>query len=110
DLTPGPSPEERGTMRDTSNFPTVNVPVLSNTNVVIFLEFSNAVLFLISNPFFADCAVDLATANGTASPKACGQQITITVTILSTAKARSLPEKNQTANVAMPAAIAIMVS
>jgi hypothetical protein len=45
--------------------------------VVIFLEFSKADLFLISNPCLADKADDLATTNGTARPKAWGQQITI---------------------------------
>ena len=39
-------------------------------NVVIFLAFSKAVLFLISSPCFADKAVDFATTNGTAKPKA----------------------------------------
>ena len=41
----------KGTTFDTSNFPIVNVPVLSNTIVVTLLEFSNAVLFFMSNPF-----------------------------------------------------------
>ena len=73
----------------------VNVPVLSKTMVVIFLEFSNAVLFLISSPLFAAIAVDLATTKGTASPKACGQQITITDTILSIANASVCPVRYQ---------------
>ena len=60
----------RETIFETSNFPTVRVPVLSNTIVVIFLEFSNADLFLISNPFLADNAVDFATTKGTANPNA----------------------------------------
>ncbi len=60
----------RETIFDTSNFPTVNVPVLSKTIVVIFLAFSKAVRFFISNPCFADKAVDFATTKGTANPKA----------------------------------------
>src|ERR1017187_6493920 len=83
------------TIFDTANFPIVSVPVLSKTTVVIFLEFSNAILLLINNPCLADNAVDLATTNGTANPKACGQQITITVTILSIANDKGCPAKFQ---------------
>ena len=110
DLTPSPSPKARGTTFDTSNLPTVNVPVLSKTIVVIFLAFSKAVRFFISNPFFADKAVDFATIRGTANPNACGQQITITVTILSIAKANDCPVIYQYKNVAIPASNAIMVN
>ena len=53
----------REAILETSNLPTVNVPVLSNTSVVISLAFSNAVLFLISKPFFADYSVDFATTS-----------------------------------------------
>jgi hypothetical protein len=88
----------------------VSVPVLSNTTVVIFLAFSKAVLFLISRPFLADKAVDLATTSGTASPSAWGQQITIAVTILSIEKARSFPREFQVRKVMMPERIAIIVS
>src|SRR6185295_10480846 len=73
-------------IRATSNFPIVRVPVLSKMMVVIFLEFSKAVLFFMSKPFLADSDVEMATTKGTAKPKACGQQMTITVTILSNAK------------------------
>ena len=100
----------KGTTFDTSNFPIVNVPVLSNTIVVTLLEFSKAVRFLISNPFCADKVVDFATTNGTAKPKACGQQITITVTILSIENVKSFPAKFHIRKVVMPAAIAINVS
>ena len=88
----------------------MSVPVLSNTIVVIFLAFSKAVLFLISNPLFAASAVDLATTNGTAKPNACGQQITITVTILSIANASVCPVKYQYKNVVIPETIAIIVN
>src|SRR6185437_2834793 len=98
------------TMRDTANFPTVSVPVLSNTRVVIFLASSKADLFFISSPFFADKAVDLATTSGTANPRACGQQITMTVTIRSIENARSFPDSHHTRKVAIPATMAISVS
>ncbi|MBA7591054.1 hypothetical protein ES708_33203 [subsurface metagenome] len=77
--------------RLTPKLPSVSVPVLSNTTVVIFLEFSNAVLFLIKRPFFADNEVETAVTKGMAKPKAWGQVITITVAILSMANARSGP-------------------
>jgi hypothetical protein len=52
----------------------------------------------------------LATTSGTANPNAWGQQITITVTILSIANARSFPDKYHTRNVIIPATIAISVN
>jgi len=52
----------------------------------------------------------LATTNGTASPSACGQQMTITVTILSIENARLFPDNHQTIKVVMPLTIAISVS
>ena len=76
---------------DTSNLPIVSVPVLSKTMVVMRRAFSKAVLFLMSNPLCAESAVDLATTKGTAKPKACGQQITITVTMRSMANAKVSP-------------------
>lgn len=94
----------------TSNFPNVSVPVLSKIIVVIFLAFSNAVLFFISKPFFAESDVEIATTNGTASPKACGQQITITVTILSSANTAGLPAiDHQKKNVMNPETSATIV-
>ena len=71
-------------------------------NADIFLDSSNAVLFRISKPFCAETAVEIATTSGMASPKACGQAITITVTILSKAYTNGKPKASQTANVPKP--------
>jgi len=59
----------------------VNVPVLIKNNSGIFLAFSNAVLFLIINPFLADKLVDIANHKWNCQrPKACGLVVyTITV-------------------------------
>ena len=45
--------------------------------------------FLISKPCVADAVVDIATTKGMATPKAWGQDVTITVTMRSNAKAKS---------------------
>src|SRR5690554_5626845 len=89
-------------MRVTSWEPLVSVPVLSNTIVVIFREDSKAVLLRINNPFLADILVDIAATNGTARPKACGQEITITVTIRSIANAIVSPNANHVKKVPKP--------
>jgi hypothetical protein len=77
--------------------------------VVSFLAFSNAVLFLMSNPCIAAAVVDMATTKGIATPRACGHDVTITVTILSKAKAR-LWFTYQTIKVVIPTTIDIIVS
>src|SRR5699024_542538 len=71
---------------------------------------SKAVRSRISRPFVADRVVDIATTKGIATPKAWGQAVTITATVLSNAKARSLLSKNQKKNVRIPAPRAINVS
>ncbi len=76
-------------MSVTPNSPLVSVPVLSNITAFIFLALSKAVLFLIRKPFFADIDVETAVTRGTASPRAWGHAITITVTILSREKTKS---------------------
>ena len=83
---------------------------LSKTIVVIRRAFSKAVLFLMSKPLCAESAVDFATTNGTAKPKACGQQITITVTMRSMANAKVSPVKYQYKKVEMPENIAMNVN
>ena len=93
----------------TSCEPLVRVPVLSKMMVVSFLAFSKAVRFLINNPCVADAVVEMATTKGMATPKACGQDVTMTVTILSSAKAKSLFAYH-TMNVATPITMEIMVS
>src|SRR5690625_7704916 len=70
--------------------------------VVINRAFSKAVLLRMSKPFCAEMDVEMATTKGTAKPKACGQEITITVTILSNANTKGNPNSNQTTNVMTP--------
>src|SRR4030042_1385358 len=74
----------------TPNSPLVRVPVLSKIMASIFLALSKAALFLIRRPFLAEIAVDTATTRGIARPRAWGQVMTITVTVRSSEKARSL--------------------
>ena len=89
-------------MRLTPKLPSVSVPVLSNKIAVILREFSNAVRFRIRRPFWADIEVEMETTNGIARPSACGQDITITVTIRSRANTKSNPRINHTASVVNP--------
>ena len=51
-----------------------------------------------------------ATTSGTASPSACGQAMTMTVTMRSTANGTSAPSASQTKSVAPPTESAIQVS
>ncbi len=78
--------------------------------VEIFLDASKAVLFLISNPLFAESEVDIAATRGIANPRACGHVITITVAILSIEKLNDAPIDNQINNVENPTVKAIIVS
>src|SRR5690349_3805587 len=78
--------------------------------VVRFLAFSNAVLLRISKPLTAALAVEIATTSGIATPKACGQEVTITVTSLSSANATVLPDRYQYIKVTTPTSIEIRVS
>ncbi len=95
----------------TPNSPLVNVPVLSKIIAWIFLACSNAFLFLMSKPFFAESAVETAITRGTASPRACGQAITITVTVLDKAKLKLCPVNTSHTNIVnAPAVIAIIVN
>src|SRR5215204_2259255 len=75
--------------------PFVSVPVLSKMIVVSLREFSNAVRLRINKPFVAAIEVDKATTKGMATPNAWGQEVTITVTILSRANARLFSTLNQ---------------
>ena len=86
----------------TPNWPLVSVPVLSKTTVSRWRAFSNWILLRISRPLRADTAVIIATTSGTASPRACGQVMTITVTIRSRAKANRWPRTSQTTSVIVP--------
>ena len=61
-------------------------------------------------PWLADSDVAFTMTRGTASPSACGQAITRTVTARSTTNAISRPAAAQLAAVAAPDPIAINVS
>ena len=62
--------------------PLVRVPVLSNSTVSMVRIRSNARRSLMRIPALADTAVDRAMTRGMASPRAWGQAITKTVTVL----------------------------
>ncbi len=95
----------------TPNSPVVRVPVLSKSTARILRAPSNGVLLRIKNPFFAARVVETATTRGTARPRACGQVITITVTVRSMEKRKSRPEKASQANMVIaPEPMAIKVS
>ena len=65
----------------------------------------------ISNPLLAASAVETATTSGTASPRACGQAMTMTVTARSMAKESSLSmTPSQIKKVIAPPPSAMMVS
>ena len=63
----------------TSNFPLVNVHVLSNTTVFIFLALSITSLFLINNHFLANIQLLTTDTKGTANHNAHGHATTRTV-------------------------------
>ena len=83
--------------------PLVSVPVLSNSTVSIVRIRSSARRSLTRIPALADTAVDRAMTSGIASPRAWGQAITSTVTVLVMAVSRS-PIADHTTNVTTPAA------
>ncbi len=99
-----------GMISVTPNRPSVRVPVLSKTTAWMSLALSKADLSRINRPDFAASEVETATTRGTASPRAWGQDMTITVTALSMAKAESLLKLSQAANVIAPTLRDIMVS
>src|SRR5690625_1263913 len=88
----------------------VRVPVLSNTIVDILRDGSKTVLLRINSPFLAETLVDMEATSGTAKPNACGQEITITVTIRYIAKAIVSHNAIHVKNVPKPNTNAIMVS
>ena len=85
--------------------PLVRVPVLSNSTASTVRIRSSASRSLTRMPAFADTAVDSAITSGMASPRACGQAITSTVTVRTTAWSRS-PSAHQTTKVSTAAAVA----
>ena len=86
----------------TAGSPLVNVPVLSNRTTSIVRIRSSANRFFTSTPAFAARSVEIAITSGMASPRACGQAITRTVTVRVTASS-SLPSTAHTTNVIRPA-------
>ena len=62
------------------SLPYVNVPVLSNTTVVVFSAFSNISLFFTNIPLLAHTPSDTTIANGVAKPKLQGHATTNIVT------------------------------
>ncbi len=63
-----------------------------------------------SSPCIAYREVDIATTSGIATPKACGQEVTMTVTIRSSAKDNSRPRPNHVIKVIMPTLMETMIS
>ena len=94
----------------TPKWPSVSVPVLSNTIASSWRARSNAARSRIKSPLRADNAVDTATTNGTARPRACGQVITMTVTMRSSAKLNARPAPSHATSVTVPQPTAMRVS
>ena len=76
------SAESASTTSVTDGSPTVIVPVLSSTITPSRCAFSSASLFLNRMPFSAPMPEPTTTAVGVASPRAQGQAITSTATVL----------------------------
>ncbi len=63
-----------------------------------------------SNPFRADSDVETETTSGMARPSACGQAMTMTLTVRDSAKSASSPMMtSQAMRVANPTVTAVMV-
>ena len=89
-------------MSFSSGSPLVRVPVLSNSTTSTVRIRSSAIRFLISTPARAARSVEIAMTSGMARPRACGQAITSTVTVRSTASGM-LPSRVQAMKVMTPA-------
>ena len=74
------------------SFPYVNVPVLSNTTVLIFEAFSNISLFFTNIPLLAHIPSLITIASGVAKPKLHGHATTNTVTNVLNAVPKSYPK------------------
>src|SRR5699024_146137 len=77
-----------GTLSVLTNSPSVSVPVLSFTTSSKSFAHSKFIQTRINIHCFADNDVETATTNGAANPSACGQVITITVTMRSNATSK----------------------
>ncbi len=89
-------------MAVTVGWPLVRVPVLSNSTVSTVRIDSRASRSLIRTPPRAARSVAMATTSGMARPRACGQAITSTVIVRTTAASGS-PSSVQTTAVMTPA-------
>src|SRR5215218_3007077 len=85
----------------TAGSPVVRVPVLSNRTASTVRIRSSASRSVTRIPLRALSAVEMAITSGIARPSACGQAITSTVTVRSTALPGS-PRSNQAAKVTTP--------
>ena len=81
------------------NLPYVNVPVLSNTIVLILEAFSNISLFFTNIPLLAHIPSLTTIARGVAKPKLQGQATTNTVTNVLNAVPKSYPKIRYTIKV-----------
>ena len=72
-------------METTRGAPSVRVPVLSKTTVLILWAVSRASALRIKMPCIAPRPMPTITAVGVASPRAHGQAITSTATVISSA-------------------------
>ena len=85
--------------------PWVNVPVLSKSTTSTVRMRSSASRSLTSTPDLAARSVEIAITSGIAKPSACGQAMTSTVTVRTTASS-TLPSSDHTAKVRTPATAA----
>ena len=79
----------------TFGFPSVTVPVLSNTTVCTVCAISSASADLIRIPFSAPLPVPTMMAVGVASPRAQGQDMTSTAIPMDRANSKVAPVSNQ---------------
>jgi hypothetical protein len=102
-----PSATARSTTR---NSPRVSVPVLSKITASRLRASSSPRRSRTRSPAWAPLLVEMATTSGTASPKACGQAMTSTVTTRTMEKSIGAPISCQTTSVRIPARRATPVS
>ncbi len=96
---------------DTTNRPSVRVPVLSNATYRMLRPRSNASRLRTRMPFLAEMAVAFMVTRGMARPKAWGQAITSTVTARATANVAPLvPSISHTTSVGSETPTATTVS
>ncbi len=105
------SPVPSASTADTTNLPSVSVPVLSSATKRMLRPRSKASRLRTRIPLRAEMEVAFMLTSGMASPRACGQAITSTVTARATAKvAPSAPKISQASRVGTDTPTATMVS